>query len=466
MKKNRRKPLQTRDNNEDALSLMPSEHGEFADEETSAHSSQTGENDSDTCDSDGSHLDEEDRRLKEAEEESKRLAKLEKDSQHRVERLEKRVQDKSREEKKKQRRKSREYQERKQRKEKLRRLEEENERRLKKIEELNKMEDHLSEVIAGNSDNEVPPSSGECRDLLHRLVAFKTPQPRNSRTGVIDIAKSVAQMAGLHPDKSGEFKCDPYNEASNFNAGAHSQGSSRSRASTRKRSRSPVLVTSDTDDDRDNHDTRRVHRKGKKLQSGKTAKFDDTDIRRVVRYPHSKLNQEFTNDKTFDELTLNTFVAGELEIISRVNGDEHMSRIKLLTMIMYHSQYATFEVIKQQYDMLLKRIEREELEWDEKIELEFDRAMERRIRIEALSDSKNTNKNSKNKELNDKKKKAEDTYYCLDYNKGNCTEPKAHKGKLGTREVLKQHICHKCWQEKAIKVGHPEFDDRCPYKSN
>ena len=467
--KNGRQPLGNKDLNEDIISVYQSDNDEFREEESSAGSGASNSSREHVETSQSSQSEDEEARLQEAEQECKRLAKLEKDSKQRVQQLEKKVQQKSKEDKRKKRRKSREYQARQERRERLRRLEAENEARLRKIEELNRMEDHLSEVVAENSDMEQPKSSGECRELLNRLVSFHKPQPGKTRTGVIDIAETVAKMAGIHPTKPGEFKCDPFAENNTLSSiGARSHAStSGSRVSVRKRSRSPVIATSDTEDEKEARDTRRVQRKGKKLQSGKTAKFDDTDIKRVVKYPHSKLNQEFTSAQTYDELTINLFVAGELELIKRSTDHEHSARIALLIMIMYHSQYAKLELIKEQYDTILKRIEREEIDWEDNIDQLFDKAMERRHRMGVIQEAQNKNdksvdkleKSSKNKSKNVQggKSKAgnDDTYYCLDYNRGTCNEPAAHKGKLGTREVLKTTHLPQMLARKGYKSRPP-----------
>ena len=222
---------------------------------------------------------------------------------------------------------------------------------------------------------------------------------------------------------------------------------------------------SDSEDSRTTRSSR-SSRKNKKLQSGKTAKLDNLDIKRVIKYPHSKLNREFTEAVEFDNLDLNTFVAGELELIIRAEENEKAMRMKVLLMIMYHAPHVKWPVLREQYDSLLKRLERKELEWTDDLDLIIDRAIERKQRLLLMTKTdklqvKQTSKSTRSQ--TPKGSKGDETFYCLDYNKGLCTQPRAHKGKLGTKEVLKQHICRKCWQEKGQKVGHPEIDEKCPY---
>ena len=476
-----RHPLRQLQVEEDAVSILPSENGDFESDVSQANMTDSS-HDSESHDDGSSASDQSDQeeiqRLKEMEEEGRRLEKLQKDSHSRVKKLEKRVQDKQKADKeRKTRRKSQEYQARIKRKERIKKLEEENEARLRKIEELTRLEDHLSEVITGDK-SPAPKTAGECRQLLNSMVSFNAGNKKSGkRSGVYDIAATVAKMAGLNTN-TGMFHCGESNTntESKFESvtGAQSVRSSASASSkgsskvARKRSRSPIQESTETESDSaDEHDKASRRKKGKKLQNGKTAKFDDTDIRRVVRYPHSKLNLEFTDHKKFEELELNLFVAGELEIISRSKGHEHDSRIKLLTIIMYHSQCCRWPVLRQQYDMLMKRIEREEIEWDHDLSQAFDKAIERRLRMGNAGEREQKIKNVKAPKAgnqNSKSTKGDETFYCLDYNKGKCDEPAAHMGRLGNREVLKQHICRRCWQEKAQKVGHTEQDPRCPFK--
>ena len=126
---------------------------------------------------------------------------------------------------------------------------------------------------------------------------------------------------------------------------------------------------------------KKKHKKGK-MCSGKVAKVDSIDIMRQVTYPHSKLNREFTQVKTFDELTLNLFVAGELETIVRCrHKDEKDARIKILLTNMYYSQFMDIDDIKDQYDVVMKQIERDKVEWNSELSDRLERALDRRLRL-------------------------------------------------------------------------------------
>ena len=92
--------------------------------------------------------------------------------------------------------------------------------------------------------------------------------------------------------------------------------------------------------------------------------MDSTDIKKVVTYPHSKLNREFVQAYSFDELPLNIFAAGKIETILHTKSDsERIARLRILQMCMYHSQFVDMCEIRDQYDVIMKGMERGELFW-------------------------------------------------------------------------------------------------------
>ena len=59
----------------------------------------------------------------------------------------------------------------------------------------------------------------------------------------------------------------------------------------------------------------------------------------------------------------------------------------------------------------------------------------------------------------------EEFIYCAQFNRGTCVEAGTHKGRFAGREgVTLNHACKKCLQERGLRVGHAEVDDRCPFK--
>ena len=357
------KSVQTSDNQDNKLVL----HAEVdfeSDESNRGAVTETSGNDSglDSVASTAhdSETDEEGR-LKLAELEKKWLQKLEKESKARVEKKIKSKVDRS-----SARRKSREYQQRLERRERLKRLEKENEERMQKIEKLNQMEDDLSQIAESGSDQDTRHeqlTTGECREQLIKLLGLnavkqvkiksKTDKDLNKQhvsetlnkmlsasgqvTGGFKVTNSMPEHVDMqvkhdecrqtsthvrhaelckHVDS--DSNVDSGSKKGQMKSGSHGSHSSRS-ANSRKRSHSPA---ESTDSEQDTDSTERRHpRKGKKLKSGGMAKKDELDIKRVVKFLHTKLNREFTDVKDFEALTPTLFVEGELEIIGRCKSD-------------------------------------------------------------------------------------------------------------------------------------------------
>ena len=75
-----------------------------------------------------------------------------------------------------------------------------------------------------------------------------------------------------------------------------------------------------------------------KLKSGKCARPDETDIKRVVKYAHEKLDVKHIMDRTFDFLSFNLLVAGEIEIATRrqIGKEEKEARLSIIKTLAYH----------------------------------------------------------------------------------------------------------------------------------
>ena len=212
---------------------------------------------------------------------------------------------------------------------------------------------------------------------------------------------------------------------------------------------------------------RGTSRKGK-LISGKLAKIDDLDIKLQVKYPHSKLNGEFTTVREFDKLTLNLFAAGEIELILRTgNEQEKQSRLKILLTVLYYSQFLDIKELRDQYDVLMKQIERAELCWSNPLSDRMEQALDRRMWLRDQAEKKSGATGHGDKKSKDKSGKLKEEFvWCHAFNRGTCPESGTHKGKFAGREgVTLNHACNRCLQEKGICVGHAAIDDKCPSRN-
>ena len=99
--------------------------------------------------------------------------------------------------------------------------------------------------------------------------------------------------------------------------------------------------------------------KVKNLKSGKTTKPDEAGIKRVVQYPHEKLNLVHVRNRVFNELSFHFLVAEELELLLQeaMGPMEKLARIHLLRTLCYHKEYVEVEDLCKQYNATMKCIE-------------------------------------------------------------------------------------------------------------
>ena len=109
----------------------------------------------------------------------------------------------------------------------------------------------------------------------------------------------------------------------------------------------------------------------KKLVSGKCTKPDEADIKKVVHFPHKKLDPRHTNigDRHFDKLSFHLLVAGELEIAADADTgeSEKQARINIAKTICYHWAYLKDEDLRDGYDQLQKSVEQGKNDWNDNL---------------------------------------------------------------------------------------------------
>ena len=76
---------------------------------------------------------------------------------------------------------------------------------------------------------------------------------------------------------------------------------------------------------KDKEDNTEASRKGK-LTNGKCTKPDKSDIKRVVKFAHEKLDSRHIKERSFDRLPFNLLVAGEVELIMQPDITEEECR--------------------------------------------------------------------------------------------------------------------------------------------
>ena len=170
----------------------------------------------------------------------------------------------------------------------------------------------------------------------------------------------------------------------------------------------------------------------------------------------------------FDKLLLHLFVAGEIELVLREgNVLEVRMPLQILLVILYFSQYMDMKDLRDQYDILMKKVERQELSWSNDLADRLERALERKLHLTEQYMCRNVLSGQSKNAVSRSDKPKEEFVYCMPFNKGVCTERNTHRGRFAGREgVVLNHTCHRCLQEQGMRVGHAEIDDRCPCKKD
>ena len=225
------------------------------------------------------------------------------------------------------------------------------------------------------------------------------------------------------------------------------------------------------DSDGYDSDTEAGRQKGRPLKSGRLTKPDEAGIKKVVRYPHEKLNRVHVKSRIFTDLTFHNLVAGELELIldDHTRPDEKVAHLHILEMLAYHKEYVDSEDLKDHYDATMKEIERGTAVWTEyprlvsvlHTNLTFRatvRARERdAVALEKME--KLTEKKAKASQELKSKDSGDKVVYCSDFNKGACPFNEHHEGMFNRKSVTKWHICCKCYlQEGNPKKFHAALD--------
>ena len=217
----------------------------------------------------------------------------------------------------------------------------------------------------------------------------------------------------------------------------------------------------------------------KKLQSGKTIKPDESDIKKQVKFAHQKLDPRHVVDRIFDKLTFPLLVAGELEIATSIDitEKERQARVNIAKVICYHKLYLSDSDLRNGYDAILKKVEQGISTWSDDLAEDLHRYYDYRAnvlsreRIAAFDKGKGkfdkSEKSSEDKgrddESGDESPENQKPIFCMDYNKGTCTHTKTHIGKWKGKRIKKWHICRFCLRAGELN-NHPETDSKCPNK--
>ena len=217
------------------------------------------------------------------------------------------------------------------------------------------------------------------------------------------------------------------------------------------------------------------NRKQKKLVSGKCTKPDESDIKVVVKYAHEKLDVKHVQDWVFDRLPFHLLVAGELEIALLQNEPERSAGIQLAKTVCYHKQYLKDEDLRNGYDSILKRVEQGAMTWEDQLGEEPYKHYDYRTNVllrerlhEGAGKADRADRGDRSIEVRNKEVIFEDMekckpVFCMEFNRGECTQSDLHKGSFSGKRCIKWHICRRCRRFSEL-CNHLEDAPNCPRK--
>ena len=214
--------------------------------------------------------------------------------------------------------------------------------------------------------------------------------------------------------------------------------------------------TSSEESDDDSSSTERSSRKkrGKRnLKSGKTAKIATRVVRRQL-WPHSELSMGYVSKNvSYDELTLEEFVAGysAILLLPQVSSHERKHRTEHLGALMYLASIYEWPAVRSFHAAVLSEIERGRLNWEDSF-----------LHLENRTLAGLHKKTKEQKRPTPSSSNA--VLFCRDYQKGSCSHSKDHYAMLKGEKKWLCHICAACWVKDKAKRMHSEYADDCPNK--
>jgi hypothetical protein len=225
-------------------------------------------------------------------------------------------------------------------------------------------------------------------------------------------------------------------------------------------------------------DSAALSAKGKKPVSGRVAKIENT-VSKQVLWPHSALDPKYVSPHpSYDNIDYPLLVAGEIAIIldSRTSKEEIQFRLRLLRELSYCVRVCRWQIARQYHSAFLTEVEREARDWSNQNFSELVTSVLAANAAGAQGPQHSVTQDSQGSIANPTRfnrarrrpqfdKDKVQHFFCKDFNQGSCTYNTDHKGELGGRQVLLEHICATCWLRHGEHVRHSEVKDCSRYKS-
>jgi hypothetical protein len=206
-------------------------------------------------------------------------------------------------------------------------------------------------------------------------------------------------------------------------------------------------------------------KKQRSLKSGIEAKASDR-VKFAQRYPHSQLRYEYVDQNvSFNDLSFNLFIAGELEIISdsETKSKERKGRMELLKRLVYLSVSYSFFILKAYYAAVLREIELGKKSWLDDFQFIEMAILSKYQPQNKFSGSKGGRRGFSKPVSSDGVMDEGSIWFCSAYQRNKCASKSGHMIVVKGKMRLAQHICASCWQKDRKKLDHPQCSTACPY---
>ena len=200
------------------------------------------------------------------------------------------------------------------------------------------------------------------------------------------------------------------------------------------------------------------------------------------KWPHSHLKFHFVSkDKKFDDLSIPEFCAGYMSILKVCKSAHQEARIAHLEELMYEATTKPWKSVLNYHAACLLEIERGNLKWGDNFKLQGLQnttlygggpsfttnargGFQQRNNLfgSAMSNSSTFSNTSANRNANANRNPGERTWFCSNYQRGNCSFTRDHYGQVRGEQQLLKHICAKCWLTTRRQSTHSEESETCP----
>jgi len=207
----------------------------------------------------------------------------------------------------------------------------------------------------------------------------------------------------------------------------------------------------------------------RKLKSGLKIKSGGRYVKNPQIWPQAALQGELAAQRlTFEELDMEKFMAGELEIATSddIGRIEKTGRLLLLKELCYLATVHEWDFVRSIYAAIMYKVEMGLLAWNSNLYPSIQWMLARSNTSRVEKQVKQVNVVKQTNRFNRGKFQQNNPFgvvWCLKYQSQACDEDSGHPIKFrGMDGIPALHICATCWQRDKKQSWHPSNSNVCP----